>query len=241
MIIDTASSVPTPRLREVEQLVLADLRRRSPRARPWRRAILYLDVREGVGAASIADQHRVALRVIARAFGLGCDPHQSAVAVVGLAGRNALAYDGAPRVLADVDHLGAGVGLLVIVGQRDRVELADRVVAEQHTGRILPGDRRTGLDLRPGDLRVAPGSQPALGDEVVDAADAVLVARVPVLDRRVLDRRAVERHEFDDRRVQLVRVELRRRTAFEVADRRAFLGDDQRALELPEFLALMRK
>ena len=35
------------------------------------------------------------------------------------------------RVLADVDHLGAGVGLLVVVRQRHRIKLADRVVALQ--------------------------------------------------------------------------------------------------------------
>jgi hypothetical protein len=34
-------------------------------------------------------------------------------------------------VLADVDHLGAGVGLLVVVGQRHGVELAHRVIAHQ--------------------------------------------------------------------------------------------------------------
>ena len=72
----------------------------------------------------------------------------------------------------------------------------------------------------------------ALGHEVVDAALAVLVAGVPVLNRRVLDRRVVERDELDDRRVQLVLVAHRRRAAFEVAHVRALVGDDQRPLEL---------
>ena len=82
-------------------------------------------------------------------------------------------------------------------------------------------------------LRVDALAQAALGDEVVDAAHAVLVARVPVLHRRVLDVGVVERHQLDHRRVQLIGVELRRRAAFEVRHRRAFFGDDQRALELP--------
>ena len=76
----------------------------------------------------------------------------------------------------------------------------------------------------------------ALGDEVVDAADAVLVARVPVLHRRVLDLGVVERDQLDHRGMQLVGVELGRGAAFEIATRRAFFGDDQRALELPGFL-----
>ena len=66
----------------------------------------------------------------------------------------------------------------------------------------------------------APLQHAALGDEVVDAALAVLVAGVPVLDRRVLDGRVVERHQLDDRGVQLVLVALGRGAAFEVADRR---------------------
>ena len=76
----------------------------------------------------------------------------------------------------------------------------------------------------------------ALGHEVVDAALAFLVAGVPVLDRRVLDRGVVERDQLDDRGVQLVLVAHRRRAPFEVADRRAFVGDDQRPLELPGVL-----
>ena len=80
--------------------------------------------------------------------------------------------------------------------------------------------------------RVA-AARAALGDEVVDAAFAVLVARVPVLDGRVLDGRLFERDQFDHRRVQLVLVAHRRRAAFEVADEGPILGDDQRPLELP--------
>ena len=154
-----------------------------------------------------------------------------------MAGRDALRDDRAARVLADVDHLRAGVGLLPVVGRRHRVELADRVVALQDAARVLPGDRRAGLDLRPGDLRVRAAARAALGHEVVDAALAVLVAGIPVLDRRVLDRRVVERDELDDGGVQLVLVAHRRRAALEVAHVRALVGDDQRPLELAGVLA----
>ena len=135
-------------------------------------------------------------------------------------------------LLPDVDHLRAGVGLLAVVGERHRVELADRVVALEDAARVLPGDRRARLDLGPGDLRAPAEAAAALGDEVVDAALAVLVARVPVLHRRVLDLGVVERDELDHRGVELVLVALRRRAALEVADVGALVGDDQRALEL---------
>jgi len=42
--------------------------------------------------------------------------HQAAVAVLAEARRDALRDDRAAGVFADVDHLGAGVGLLVVVG-----------------------------------------------------------------------------------------------------------------------------
>ena len=215
----------------VENLVLADLRRRRFVLDLGGR-VLDFEIRERVRAAAIADQQRVALRVVARVAGVLADLDRAAIGVLAAAGRDALRDDRAARVLAQVDHLGAGVGLLEVVGDGDRIELADRIVALQDAARILPRHRGAGLDLRPGDLRAIALADAALGDEVVDAALAVLVAGVPVLDRRVLDGRVLVRDELDDRGVQLVLVALRRRAAFEVADRRALVGDDQRPLEL---------
>ncbi len=40
----------------------------------------------------------------------------------------------------------------MVVHHRHGVELAGRVVALEDHARVLPGDRRAGLDLRPGDL-----------------------------------------------------------------------------------------
>jgi hypothetical protein len=84
----------------------------------------------------------------------------------------------------------------------------------------------------PGDLRVAAAAVAPLGDEVVDAADAVLVAGVPVLDSGVLDLRVVERDQFDDGCVQLVLVAHRRRAALEITDVGPFVRNDQCPLEL---------
>jgi hypothetical protein len=90
-------------------------------------------------------------------------------------------------------------------------------------------------------LEFLPAAVAALGDEVVDAALAVLVARIPVLHRGVLDLGVVQRDQFDHGGVQLVLVALRRRAAFQIGDVAALVGDDQRALELAGVLALMRK
>ena len=61
-----------------------------------------------------------------------------------------------------------------------------------------------------------PAAVAALGDEIVDAALALLVAGVPVLHRRVLDLGVVERDQLDHGGVQLVLVAHRRGAAFEV-------------------------
>src|SRR5262245_6058422 len=131
-----------------------------------------------------------------------------------------------------MQHLGAGIDLLVAVGDGDRVELAARIVAAQDAARILPGDRRAGLELRPGDLRVDAAAQPALGDEIVDAAAALGVAGIPVLDGGILDLGVVERDELDHRGVQLVLVAHGRGAALEIAHIGALVGDDERAFEL---------
>src|SRR6478672_6248786 len=91
-------------LREIEDLILADLRR-GRLVLHRRTLILHFDVREGVRAAAIPDEHRVALRVVARERRLRHHLHLAAIAVVPLAGRNALRHDGAARVAADVGHL----------------------------------------------------------------------------------------------------------------------------------------
>src|SRR5215470_6631818 len=112
---------------------------------------------------------------------------QPAIGVAGVARGNALGNDTARRVPPEMDHLCAGVDLLIAVGDGDRVELAARAIAAQDAARILPGDGGAGLDLCPGDVRVAAMTVAALRDEVEDAAAALAVARIPVLHRRVLD------------------------------------------------------
>src|SRR5262249_46842755 len=134
--------------------------------------IAAFDIRHGVGAALAADQQRVALRVVARVGRLGVHTDETTIGVLRFAGADALGDDPRAGVLAQVDHLGAGVGLLEIVGDGDRVELAHRVVAAQDAAGIFPGDGRARLDLGPADLRAVAAAVTALGHEVVDAAQA---------------------------------------------------------------------
>src|SRR5439155_16805515 len=134
-----------------------------------------------------AEQERNSLGEVADVLGVGEDADEAAIGVVRAAGADALGDDGRAAVLADVDHLGAGVGLLAVVGEGDGVEFADAGFALEDAGRVFPGDGGAGLDLGPADLRAGAAAGAALGDEIVDAAEAVGIAGVPVLDGRIFD------------------------------------------------------
>src|SRR5262249_13936352 len=159
----------------VEDLVLADLRRRRLML-DGGRWILYVDVGERVRTAAVADEHRIALSVVPRPFGPRQNLHLAAIAVVAAAGGDSFRHDGAARVATEVHHLGPGIGLLATIHHGDGVELADGVVALENHARILPGDGRSGLHLGPGNLAIRTGALSPLGDEIVDPAFAFGVA-----------------------------------------------------------------
>src|SRR5258705_11779053 len=92
----------------------------------------------------------------------------------------------------------------------DRVEFAAAVVAAQDAGRVLPGDRRAGFDLRPGDLGAVATAVATLGDEVVDPTLSFLVAGIPVLDGRILDLGILLCNQLDHGAMRLVLVSPRR-------------------------------
>ena len=191
-----------------------------------------------MGGTAVADQQRVALRMVARVLRPLRHAHQSAVCLLAVSRRDALGHDRAAGIAPEVDHLGPGIRLLVTLGHRDRIELTDRIVATQQAARVLPRDRRTCLDLGPRNLRARTPAVATLGHEIVDTALALRIAGIPVLHRRILDLRVLHRDQLDHRRVQLVLVALRRGATLQVADVAALLGDDQGTLELPGVLCI---
>ena len=155
---------------------------------------------------------------------------QAAIGRLAAVRADALVRDDRRRVRRGVDDLRAGVLVLAFAGKRHRENLAARAFAHQIDRRILHRQARADVAVDPLDRRVLVRDR-ALGDEVEDVA-------IPVLDRRVADRRAFHRDQFDDRRVQRRRRELRRGAALDVVHLRAFVGDDQRALELAHVLGV---
>src|SRR3990167_5999829 len=98
-------------LAAVEQLLFTDFRSGRLVLDPSA-GVLHLHIGKGVGATLAAQQQGVALAMVTRAGRAFEDLHQTAVGVLPMAGGNALGQNGAVSVLADVDHLGAGVRLL---------------------------------------------------------------------------------------------------------------------------------
>src|SRR5437588_6092468 len=144
-------------------------------------------VGERVRAAFVADQQGVALRIISRSGRTFQNLHLAPIGVLTMSGGDALRHDGAAGILADVDHLRSGISLLIVVRERDGIELAYRVVALKNAAGIFPSDSRSSLNLCPRNLRVHAATRAALGNEVVDTAFSLLVSGIPILNGRILD------------------------------------------------------
>ncbi len=99
----------------IEDLVFPDLGSRRF-VLDGRRGVAHVEVGEGVRAALVPDQHRIALRVVACVRCVLENLDLPAVRVLAVSGRDALGDDGRAGVFSDVYHLGAGIGLLVVVG-----------------------------------------------------------------------------------------------------------------------------
>ena len=183
--------------------------------------------------APVADQQRVALRIIACIFSLLRHFDQTPVAVLAHARRDPFADDPAARIASQVDHLRTGVGLLAVIRHSHRIELADRIVAGQDAARIFPRQRRTGLDLRPRQPRILTLADTALRHEVIDTAAPLLIAGIPVLHGRIFHFGIFHHDDLHHGRMQLVFIPLGRSAALHVTHVGPFVGHDQRPLELP--------
>src|SRR3954453_4864621 len=148
---------------EVEELLLADLRDG--------RLVADVDVvlddadrRGRVGAALLVEQQRVADDLRLRAVRALGDLEQAAVrrapAVLG----DRLGEDVRGRVRRGVDDLAAGVLVLAVAGERDRQDLAVRLLAHEVDARVLHRELRAEVAVDPLDRRALLGDR-ALGHE----------------------------------------------------------------------------
>src|ERR1039458_2926420 len=214
---------------EVEDLVLAHLGHAGLVAE---RDVRVLDVHVGVGVAPglLVEEQGVAADVGLHVGRLGQDPDVAAVGgAPGPLGDGAADHV-ARRVGGHVDALAARVLVLTIASEGGGEGLpvgplahqVDRGIFHRHLGAQIP--------VNPLDGRVFLGDG-ALGDQVVD------VVR-PVLDGRVADVGTLLGDDLDHRGVQGVVGVGGGRTALDVVDVGALVGDDQRPLELAHVVAV---
>src|SRR5690625_4055653 len=102
------------------------------------------------------------------------------------AGADTLGDKRGAGVIAQMDHLGAGIGLLKVIGQRYGIKFAKTIVTLENAARVFPGDGGAGLHLSPRNFRVCVRNA-AFGNKVVNTTLALSITRVPVLHRGVLN------------------------------------------------------
>src|SRR5271169_238644 len=94
----------------VEQHFLGNLRGRGL-VFEHGRGILRFDIGHGVRAAFVADEKRIAIGEVPGPGGAAMGGDKPAIGIVGMARGDALGNDAARRVLAEMQHLGAGIDL----------------------------------------------------------------------------------------------------------------------------------
>ena len=180
----------------------------------------------GVGAAVGIDEKRVALGVVFAALQVLRDMDHAAVGGAALADADGLGDDDGGGVVGGVDHLGAGVLMLAVVGEGNGDDFAAGALTfKDHTG-ILHRETTADVAVDPLYLGVF-HCDGAFGDEIKHVVG-------PVLDGDVLDLRALEGDELDYGGVEGGGGELRGGAALHVGDLGALVGDNEGALELAE-------
>ena len=116
--------------------------------------------------------------------------------------------------------------MLAIVSERDGEHFAARFTPFQDDARIFHRQPRPDIAVDPFDLGIFM-REPAFSDQIEN------VGR-PVLHGDVLDLGAFERDELHHRAMQRRGLELRSSAAFHVGHFAAFVGNNERPLELPE-------
>src|SRR6202034_4944545 len=161
-----------PPAHQIEQLVVADPGYGG--LVPHRDVVFAdVDVRVGVAAADRIHQQRITFHAGARPVRALVHLDQAAVGGATTAACDRLGHDVARRVWRQVQHLGAGVLVLALAGERDRKHLALGVFAGHPDRRVFHGDLGSNVAVDPfhGGAGFSPGP---LGDQVVDVVRPVL-------------------------------------------------------------------
>ena len=185
----------------------------------------YVSVREVA-----VDKQRVALGVVLAILQMLRHVDQAAVSGAAFADGDRFGNDVAGCLIGSVNHFRAGVLMLTVIGERDGKNFAARLATLHDHAGIFHREPRADVTIDPFHFGVFL-SETAFGDEVENI-------RRPVLHGDVLNLRALQRDQFHDSAMQCGSVKFRRRAALHVSHFRAFIGDDECALELAEIFGI---
>ena len=188
-------------------------------------------------ATPVANQQRVALRVVAGIIRLRHNLYQATISILRLPCRDTLRHDATTGITTDMNHLCTRIRLLEIVGHRHRVELAHRVIAHKHTTRIFPSYSRACFYLCPEEVSILL-AKTSLCYEVVDSALALFVTRIPILHCRILNFCITLHNNLDHCGMQLIFIALWSSTTLQITYIRPLVCNNQRALELTRTLRI---
>ena len=186
--------------------------------------------RISISPAGGINEEGVAFGVIFAVFEMLRHVHEPAVSGTTGADRDRFGNDVAGGFIRPVDHLGPGILVLTVAGQRDRKHFAPRFPPFQNDPGIFHGQARTNIAVDPFNLGFLVG-QPPFGDEVEN------IGR-PVLDRDVLDLRTLQCDQLDHGAMQGSGIELGRGATFHVSHFRAFIDNDEGPLKLSEIFGI---
>ena len=131
-----------------------------------------------------------------------------------------------------MNHLRAGISLLIIVRHGHAIELCLRIVTSQYTRGIFPSDGRARLYLCPGKFGIYTAQIAALRHQVQHASLALFITGIPVLHGGILHFGAIHHDNLHDGGMQLVLIAHRCRAAFQITHVAVITSHNQRALKL---------
>ncbi len=91
----------------------------------FRSRVFYFQVGESVRSAEVAQQKTVALGKVTGIVGPFHYLHQAPVGILAFSCRNTFRNNPASGILTDVNHLGSGIGLLMIVGYGNGIKFTE--------------------------------------------------------------------------------------------------------------------
>ena len=163
-----------------------------------------------------AQKQRITLAVITRILGFLCHTHQSTIRILAFTCTDTFAHNRRTCIFTQMNHLGTGIGLLIVIGYSNRIEFRRRIISTQDTTRILPRNGRACFHLCPTQLTVHSFTMTALGHEVINTSFAFRIPRIPVLDSGIFHFGTVVYHNLHNSSMQLILITLRSRTSFQI-------------------------